>query len=92
MSYKNIKPIFILFFLCVLCCNTQQQDYQDRCLYYQDSDSLCCSGPNEEFINITIHVQGAADKVYYSWAYSSCDSLIRSCVNSIFPAKGWRII
>lgn len=67
-------------------------DYQDRCLYYSDKDSLCCGNSGMDDVEITLDIEDKGTRVLYQWAQSRCDSSTSSCAGRIFPGGHWLIL
>ena len=71
--------------------STTPPDYQDRCLYYSNKDSLCCGNEGMDDVEITLDIEGKGTRVLYSWAHTSCDSSTLSCADRICATTEWLI-
>ena len=92
MIMKNLIKICAYFVLILSGASANGLDYQDRCLYYSDKDSLCCGNEGTDDVEITLDIEGKGTRVLFSWGYTRCDSSTSSCAGRIFPGNYWTII
>ena len=80
----NIKALCFILLLSMM----STLDYQDRGIYYSESDNPC-NGKGHDFVRLRINIDGQETVVHEAWGGTTCDEHATSFRKGVTPASGW---